>query len=305
MASTSTITVKGYKIRVEYNDYICLTDMAKADGNESRAADVIKNWLNTKSTIDFLGTWEQIYNPLFKVVEFHHFIQEVGRQSFNVSIDSWVEKTEATGIYSRKGRNGGTFAHKDIAFEFGAAISPAFKLYLIKEYQRLKEQENRSLDLEWNLRRMVAKGKWTIQTDAVRDYKIPFLGIPQQLQSYAYAEEGDIINTVLFGFTAKQWRENNVALAGKGKNVRDFASVKELMVLESLEVINSELMRENVCYADRLSKLNEIKKRHMKSLEKLDPEKSFKRTVDGTFKPFFQNKDNRLGMFPENPDHTN
>jgi hypothetical protein len=174
------LTVQGYSIGVEYENYICLTDMAKAAADGNRPADVIKNWLRKKETVDFLSVWESINNPIFKVVDSDHFRQLAGNNGFTLSVDAWVEKTDATGMYTRKGKTGGTYAHRDIAFEFGSAISASFKLYLIKEFQRLKEAESNVNNVEWNVRRVLAKAQYHIQTDAVKDYKIPNLGIPQE-----------------------------------------------------------------------------------------------------------------------------
>lgn len=168
MSKTSTMTVQGTDIsitNINDNDYICLTDMVKAKENDSRAADIIKNWIRTRSSIEFLGIWESIYNPNFKVVEFDHFRKEAGLPTFTMSVSNWVEKTGAIGIFSKAGKNGGTYAHKDIAFEFGGAISPIFKLYVLKEYQRLKEIESNQYGLEWNVKRVLSKANYYIHTD--------------------------------------------------------------------------------------------------------------------------------------------
>ena len=298
---SSMIKVQGYSIGIEYDDYICLTDMAKAASGEVRPADVIKNWLRRKETVEFLCVWEGINNSAFKVVESDHFRQAAGTQGFNLSVDTWVQNTDANGIYTRRGKTGGTYAHKDIAFEFGAAISPAFKLYLIKEFQRLKEIENNSQNMEWNVRRVLSKAQYHIQTDAVKGYKIPNIGYADSEKWIAYAEEGDVLNLAMFGFTAKQWREANIKLAAEGRNVRDFASVNELTVLSTLEGMNAEMIKSNVSLKERLSKLKQVAKDHMAILEKLDMEKSFRRTVDGTFSPSFKRIGNPGGMFPEPP----
>ncbi len=184
------------------NDYICLTDMAKAKEGEARAADIIKNWIRTRTTLEFLGTWEEMYNPIFKVVEFDHFRMQAGLPSFVLSPGQWVEKTNAIGIYVSAGRYGGTYAHKDIAFEFGSAISSIFKLYLIKEFQRLKDDENDRLKLEWNFQRTLSKVNYIIHTDAIKENLIPAELTPQQI-SYVYANEADILNVALFGKTAQ------------------------------------------------------------------------------------------------------
>ena len=238
-------------------DYICITDMATAKSDNSRAADVIKNWLRNRNTLEFLGTWEQIYNPSFKVVEFDHFKQEAGLHTFTVSVSDWIEKTDAIGLMVKKGRYGGTFAYKDIAFEFASAISPVFKLYLIKEFQRLKEQENDLKKIEWNAKRFLSKNNYLIQTDAVKNYLIPVCNYRENLQWLPYAEEADLLNVALFGFTAKAWREANPELA-KNSNVRDYATISELTVLSNLESHNAQLIREGKDKAERFKILKEI-----------------------------------------------
>jgi len=207
------------------DDYICITDMATAKSENSRAADVVRNWLRNRSTLEFLSTWEEIYNPDFKVFESEHFKKQAGLVVFTPSVSEWVDKTGAIGLFVRKGRYGGTFAHKDIAFEFASAISPVFKLYLIKEFERLKEQENDLKKIEWDAKRFLSKNNYLIQTDAVKNYLIPVCDYREDLQWLPYAEEADLLNVALFGFTAKAWRDANPELAKKS-NVRDFATIK-------------------------------------------------------------------------------
>ena len=227
----------------ESDDYICITDIAKAKTGESRSADVVKNWLRNRNTLEFLGTWEMIYNSDFKVVEFDHFKSEAGLHTFVLSVAEWINKTNAIGLYVKRGKYGGTYAHKDIAFEFASAISPVFKLYLIKEFQRLKEEENNLEQSEWNAKRFLTKNNYLIQTDAVKNYLIPKMNYRENLQWLAYAEEADILNVALFGFTAKAWREANPELAKKN-NVRDFATINELTVLSNLESHNAQMIKE-------------------------------------------------------------
>ena len=241
----------------DQKDYICISDIAKAKSNESRAADVIKNWLRNRITLEFLGAWEQIYNPDFKVVEFDHFKSQAGLHTFVLSVSEWVEKTNAVGLYVKKGRYGGTFAHKDIAFEFASSISPVFKLYLIKEFQRLKEEENDIRKIEWNAKRFLTKNNYLIQTDAVKNYLIPNGNFLENLEWLAYAEEADLLNVALFGFTAKAWRDANPALA-KNSNVRDYATINELTVLSNLETHNATMIREGKTKAERFEILKEI-----------------------------------------------
>ena len=203
------IEVKGTPITVFHskeNDFISLTDIAKTKENDSRAADVIKNWIRTRSTIEFIGTWEQFYNPDFKVVKFDHFKMNAGLPSFVLSPGNWVEKTNALGIFVKKGKYGGTFAHKDIALEFCSAINPTFKLFLIKEFQRLKEEEYKLLD--WSAKRELAKINYRIHTDAIKENLIPIHLSKKQI-SFVYANEADVLNMALFGKTAKEWRAEN------------------------------------------------------------------------------------------------
>ncbi|MFA7381110.1 MAG: KilA-N domain-containing protein [Bacteroidia bacterium] len=243
-------------------DYICITDMAQAKSDTARAADVIKNWIRTRTTLEFLGTWERIYNPNFKVVEFDHFKTQAGLPSFVLSPTQWVEKTNAIGIFSKAGRYGGTYAHKDIAFEFGSAISPEFKLYLIKEFQRLKEDENNRLQLEWNLQRTLAKVNYHIHTDAIKEKLIPDT-ITSKQASLTYATEADLLNVALFGITAKEWRDANPKLEG---NIRDHATIEQLVVLSNLESINAVLIHQGLIQKERLLQLNQIAITQMKSL---------------------------------------
>ena len=264
--------VQDVKITVsldEQNDYICISDMARAKSGESRAADVIKNWLRNRVTLEFLGTWEQIYNPNFKVVEFDHFKSEAGLHTFVLSISEWVEKTKAIGLFVKKGRYGGTFAHKDIAFEFASAISPIFKLYLIKEFQRLKEEENDPAHIEWTAKRFLSKNNYLIQTDAVKNYLIPKGNYKEDLEWLAYADEADILNVALFGFTAKAWRDSNPELADKG-NVRDYASINELTVLSNIETHNATMIREGKTKEERFEILKEIAEYQMNILNEAE-----------------------------------
>ena len=263
-----TIVVQDVQITITFddqNDYICISDMAKAKGGGSRASDVIKNWLRNRVTLEFLGTWEQIYNPDFKVVEFDHFKSEAGLHTFVLSVSEWIEKTNAVGLFVKKGRYGGTFAHKDIAFEFASAISPIFKLYLIKEFQRLKEKENDPLTVEWSAKRFLSKNNYLIQTDAVKNYLIPKQNYREDLEWIAYADEADLLNVALFGFTAKAWRDANPELAKKN-NVRDFASINELTVLSNLETHNATMIREGKGKEERFEILKEIAEYQMNIL---------------------------------------
>lgn len=260
MKKTTSITVQDVPVtimNVDQRDYISLTDMAKARTDAGRAADVIKNWLRARSTLEFLGTWEVMYNPNFKVVEFDHFKSEAGLHTFTLSAKEWIEKTNAVGIYVQAGRYGGTYAHKDIAFEFGSAISPVFKLYLLKEYQRLKDAENDRLKLEWSAKRFLSKNNYLIHTDAVKNYVLPQSNYTKNTEWLAYADEDDLLNVALFGCTAKAWREANPTLA-KNSNIRDYASIAELTVLSNLETHNAELIKSRMEKKERFEALRQI-----------------------------------------------
>ena len=226
--------------------------MANAKDSASRAADIIKNWLRNRFSLEFLGTWEQINNQDFKVVEFDHFKSQAGLPSFVLSVSEWIEKTNAVGIIVKKGKYGGTYAHKDIAFEFGTAISVAFKLFLIKEFQRLKAEEQKSFG--WSVQRELTKMNYRIHTDAIQNYLVPS-ELTQTQVSLIYANEADILNMALFGMTAKDWRIQNPDLKG---NIRDYANINELICLSNLENINALLINEGLIQQDRLKKLNKI-----------------------------------------------
>ena len=272
MQKNKVITVQNLPISIskeDIDDYICITDIAAAKSDESRAADVVRNWLRNRRTLEFLSTWEEIYNPNFKVFESEHFKKQVGLLTFTPSISEWVENTNAIGIFVKKGRYGGTYAHKDIAFEFASAISPVFKLYLIKEFQRLKEEENNLQKLEWDAKRFLTKNNYLIQTDAIKHYIIPNCNYRDDLRWLPYAEEADLLNVALFGFTAKAWRESNPELA-KTSNVRDYATINELTVLSNLETHNAQMIREGKSKEERFQILKEIVDYQMKILLAVD-----------------------------------
>jgi len=257
---TSSILVQDVPVTVmsiDQRDYISLTDMAKARTDAGRAADVIKNWLRARSTLEFLGTWEIMYNPDFKVVEFDHFKSEAGLHTFTLSAKEWIESTHAIGMYVQAGRYGGTYAHKDIAFEFGSAISPIFKLYLLKEYQRLKDEENDRLKLEWDAKRFLSKNNYLIHTDAIKNYVLPRSNHSKSTEWLVYADEADLLNVALFGCTAKEWRDANPVLAAK-QNIRDFASITQLTVLSNLETHNAEMIKQGIDKAERFDRLKQI-----------------------------------------------
>jgi len=262
------ITVQNIPIGVVMNgsdDYICITDLAKAKVGNSKTDDVIKNWLRNRLTLEFLGTWESIYNPNFKPVEFDGFRKEAGLHTFAISVSEWAEKTKAIGIYVKRGKYGGTYAHKDIAFEFASAISPVFKLYLIKEFQRLKELENKNS--EWNAKRLLTKTNYLIHTDAIKNYILPQKDYYKDQSWLKYAEEADILNVIIFKSTAKEWRELNPDLA-KNYNMRDFASINELTVLSNLESHNAELIKNGKSKEERFETLSSIADYQLEVLNK-------------------------------------
>lgn len=265
MAKQKTMQVQQVSVQViaeKDMDFICITDMANAKENDSRAADIIKNWIRNRYTLEFLGTWEQMNNPDFKVVEFDHFRMHAGLNSFVLSVSEWIEKTNAIGFIVKKGRYGGTYAHKDIAFEFGSAISAPFKLYLIKEFQRLKEDETNRNKLEWNLQRTLAKVNYRIHTDAIKENLIP-KELSKNEINFIYANEADILNMALFGKIAQQWRNENPSTKG---NIRDMATIEQLVVLSNLESINAVLIHQGLSQPERLRQLNHVAITQMKSL---------------------------------------
>lgn len=262
----STINANGIEIRVsstDESDYISLTDIAKKR-NPEFPADVIKNWMRSRSTIEFLGLWEKLNNPNFKLVEFDQFKQEAGTNSFVLPPQKWIDRTNAIGIISKSGRYGGTYAHTDIAFEFASWISPEFKLYIIKDYQRLKTDESHIKQIDWNIKREIAKSNYKIHTDAIKEKLIlPTLSNAQI--SYTYASEADVINVALFGITAKAWRKMHPEAKG---NIRDTATIEQLIVLSNLESMNAVFIRERLAQSERLFKLNQIAIFQLQSLWK-------------------------------------
>ena len=233
-------------------DYICITDIARY--KDSRTDDIIKNWLRNRNTIEFLGIWETINNPDFNPVEFDGFRKRSGLSSFVLTAKQWIEKTNAIGINSKSGRYGSTYAHKDIAFEFASWISVEFKLYLIKEFQRLKLNENKNLNIEWNVKRQLAKINYRIHTDSVKENLIPKI-LDKKRINQIYASEADVLNISLFGKTAKEWKDKNPDKKG---NIRDYANVSQLVCLSNLENFNALFIDEGLPQPDRLVKLNAI-----------------------------------------------
>ena len=261
----STINANGIEIRVNStneSDYISLTDIAKYRSDDPNA--VIQNWLRNRNTIEFLGLWEKLNNPNFKPLEFEGFKKEAGLNAFTLSPKKWIESTNAIGIISKSGRYGGTYAHTDIAFEFASWISPEFKLYIIKDYQRLKADESHVKQIDWSIKREIAKSNYKIHTDAIKEKLIlPTLSNAQI--SHTYASEADIINVALFGITAKDWRKMNPDTKG---NIRDTATIEQLIVLSNLESMNAVFIREGLSQSERLFRLNQIAIFQLQSLWK-------------------------------------
>ena len=264
MTKSKIITVKGTEITLLVqgtNDYISLTDIAKTRNNAEPFA-IINNWMRNRSTIEFIGLWEKFYNPDFKPLEFERFKNEADSNYFVLSPQRWIESTSSIRLFSKSGRYGGTFAHKDIAFEFASWISSAFKLYLVIEFQRLKADENERLKLEWNLKRTLAKINYRIHTDAIKEKRIPKVLSKSQI-NLLYANEADLLNVALFGITAKEWRDANPKAAG---NIRDIATIEQLVVLSNLESVHSVFIHQGLSQSERLVHLNTIAISQMKSL---------------------------------------
>lgn len=258
----SSISVRGTEITIlskQSIDYISLSDMVK---NFEGGSALIEQWLRNKDTIEFLSVWEQINNPDFNSLEFEGIRNEAGTNRFFLSAKKWIASTNAKGLIASAGRYGGTFAHKDIAFEFGSWLSPEFKLYLLKEFQRLKDDENQRLSLEWNLHRTLSKINYRIHTDAVKENIIP-PEITKDQAAFIYASEADLLNVALFGKTALQWRNENPDKEG---NIRDYSTLEQLLVLANMESLNAEFIRMQLPAGERLVKLNQTARAQMKSL---------------------------------------
>lgn len=278
--SVNELEIVLYKQNEE--EYISLTDMAKFRDSE-RTNYIIQNWMRTRNTIEFLGLWEYLRNPSFNSIEFDAFRNESGSNSFALTPKKWIEATNAIGIISKSGRYGGTFAHKDIAFEFASWISPTFKLYLITEYQRLKEIETNQYNLEWNVKRILSKTNYHIHTDAVKKFIIPEKNYEKDKEWIAYAEEADLLNVALFNCTAKDWRDANPDLAKKSMNIRDITSINELAILSNLETLNAQMIKEKVSKTDRFIKLREIAKYQLSVLNEKDFMKALKKLNDNVY----------------------
>ena len=254
-------------ISIDERDYISLTDMVR---NIENGSALIEKWLRNKNTIEFLGIWEEMYNPNFNSPEFEGIKNEAGLNRFILSVKQWIEKTNAIGIIAKAGRYGGTYAHKDLAFEFASWVSPQFKLYLLREFQRLKEEEQKLLG--WSAKRELAKINYRIHTDAIKQNLIPQELTPAQ-KSFVYADEADMLNVAMFGKTAREWREENPDLKG---NIRDYASINQLICLSNMENLNAVFINEGLSQSERLEKLNKIAIQQMKVLENVDDKRLLK-----------------------------
>lgn len=264
MAKSKKINVQGIDVVLYENnneDYISLTDIARYK-DDSNTDSIIQNWLRNRNTVELLGFWETMYNSNFKPLEFEGFRKQAGLNSFVLTPKKWIESTNAIGIISKSGRYGGTFAHKDIALEFASWISIEFKLFIIKEFQRLKEDENSRLQLEWNLQRTISKINYRIHTDAIKEILIPS-EITNKQSNLVYANEADLLNVALFGITAKEWRDTNT---DKNGNIRDYANLEQLVVLSNMESINALLIQQGLSQSERLIQLNKVAIIQMKSL---------------------------------------
>ena len=272
MAKKNTITVKDANIRtmsVNGIDYICITDIARQK-NETEPKDVVKNWMRQKNTLEYLGLWEKLYNPNFKGVEFDPLLADAGSNAFTMSPTKWVELTAAIGILTKSGAGGGTYAQRDIAFKFANWVSVEFELYLVKEFQRLKADEQKQL--EWSAKRELSKINYRIHTDAIKSNLIP-AEVTREQAAMKYAEEADVLNVAMFGMTAKQWRDANPDLKG---NIRDYATINELICLSNMENINAVLINDGIPQGERLIKLNQIAIQQMHVLENNENRKLLK-----------------------------
>ena len=278
MAIKETIHANGFDISIYTNDFqnefISLTDIAKYKSDAPN--DVIKNWMRSRDTIEFLGLWESLHNSNFKPVEFDGFRSQAGANAFTMSPTKWIEGVNAIGIVSKSGRYGGTYAHSDIAFEFASWVSAEFKLYIIKDYKRIKSDENSRLSLNWNLNREISKLNYKIHTDAIKENLIPAELTPNQI-AFTYANEADLLNVALFGVTAKQWRDNNLDKKG---NIRDYATLNQLLVLSNMENYNAIMIDQGKPQSERIVALHEMAVKQLETLSKLSIENLPKNLIE-------------------------
>lgn len=281
VAKFSILKVKDIDIamtKVNESDFISLTDMIKAKDGDF----FISDWLRNRNTLEYLAAWESLNNPSFNYGEFAIIKDKSGLNNFKISVKEWVARTGAIGLTAKTGRYGGTYAHTDIAFNFGMWISPIFQLYIVKEYQRLKEIESNQYNLEWNVKRLLSKANYRIHTDAIDKYMIPKLSFSQR-KEWVYSDEADLLNIVMFGCTAKQWREANPKRALKGENLREIASINDLAILSNLETLNAMLIKHGLPKKERARILIETAKEQKKVLDSVNFMNSIKKVNDATF----------------------
>lgn len=283
MAKRNKIVVDGTTINISSSneqDFISLTDMV---ANQEEGSKLIEKWLTNKNTIEFLGIWEQLNSSDFNSPEFGGIMNEAGTNRFYMSVKQWVNRTNAKGIKATTGRYGGTYAHKDIAFNFGLYISPMFNLVLIKEFQRLKEIESNKYGLEWSVKRILSKANYQVQTDAIKKYIVPKANYSKAKEYILYTDEADLLNIVLFGCTAKDWRELNPTRVLNGENIRDMASINELAILSNIESLNSTLIKNELTKKHRFKILTDTVKEQRETLDKIDFISSLKKENNSTF----------------------
>ena len=309
MVKTSIIQVEGIEIAVttiNNSDYISITDMIKAKDGDF----FISDWLRNRNTLQYLGAWESMYNPNFNYGEFAIIKDKSGLNNFKISVKEWVAKTNAIGLTAKAGRYGGTYAHKDIAFHFCMWISPEFQLYVVKEYQRLKEIENNQYNLEWNVKRVLSKANYQLQTDAIKNYILPQKS-ENTKEDWVYADEADMLNLIMFNCTAKQWRLLNPQRVLAGENIRDMASINELNIISNLESLNATLIKQGVVKKDRFTMLLEVANEQRKLLEQYDYIKSIKKIDNATYvdapklSQFDQNLTKALNYNPKDKEPSN
>ena len=265
--------------QVKGEDFICLTHMMKAKDGDF----FISDWLRNSNTLEYLAAWETMSNPDFNYGEFAIIRNASGVNSFKISVKEWVSRTKAIGVQAKTGRYGGTYAHKDIAFNFGMWISPVFQLYIVKEYQRLKEAENNEYNLEWDVRRLMTKVNYVLHTDAVQKHIIPKSTLPEIKKGIEYATEADLLNLAVYGYTAKQWKESNPKHALNNKNMRDFSSITDLLIMQNIETVSSELIKRETSRSDRFKYLKKMADELRAQFDKVDIMKSLKKTNANTY----------------------
>lgn len=286
---TSTITVNNRQIAVvtdtNSNNYICLTDMIRANEPDAdRTGMILQNWMRRKDTIEYIGFWEMLSNPKFNVLEFEYIKNEAGTNRFVMTAKEWVERTGAIGIISKAGRYGGTYAHKDIAYHFSMWLSPVFNLLVVKEVQRLEGEQSNPLLQQWDIKRILSKTNYTLHTDAIKNCIIPQVSIDKRRESVIYASEADLLNLALFGYTARDWQEANPELSGK-YNMRDTATINQLVVLSNMESANSEMIRQGISRAERFEALHTMAAEQLQLLDRANVEHKFRKLLPGSDKP--------------------